>query len=67
MHVSIGLHQSTSKRAGPKCATVVDALHLIPPKRRTAVPVATPISTGDPRLCGNRFLVGPIVSGAMTN
>jgi hypothetical protein len=45
----------------------VGALHLIPPNERTAVQIATPISTGYPKLCGNNFLVGALTSGAITN
>lgn len=67
MHFSIGLPDVDIEAGGTECSTVVGALHLIPPNERTEVQVATPISTGYPKLCGNSFLVGPLVSGAITN
>ena len=67
MHFSIGLPDVDIEAGGTECSTVVGALHLIPPNERTDVQVATPVSTGYPKLCGNSFLVGPLVSGAITN
>lgn len=67
MHFSIGLPDVDIEAGGTECPTVVGALHLIPPNERTDVPVATPISTGYPKLCGSSFLVGPLASGAITN
>ncbi len=66
MHFSIGL-PDVDIETGTECSTVVGALHLIPPNEWTDVQVPTPISTGYPKLCGNSFLVGPLVSGAITN
>jgi hypothetical protein len=67
VNFSIGLPDVDAEAGGTECPTVVGALHLIPPNERTAVQVATPISAGYPKLCGNSFLVGPLVSGAITN
>jgi hypothetical protein len=67
MHFSIGLPDVDMEAGGTDCQTVVGALHLIPPNERTDVQVATPISTGYPKLCGSSFLVGPLVSGAITS
>jgi hypothetical protein len=66
MHFSIGL-PDVDIETGTECSTVVGALHLIPPNEWTDVQVPTPINTGYPVLCGNSFLVGPLVSGAITN
>lgn len=67
MHFSVGLPDVDVETGGTECSTVVGALHLIPPNDWTDVPVPTPISTGYPKLCGNSFLVGPLVSGAIIN
>ncbi len=67
MHFSIGLPDVDVEAGGTECSTEVGALHLIPPNERTDVRVATPITTGYPKLCGNSFLVGPLVGGAITN
>ena len=66
MHCSIGL-PDVDIETGTECSTVVGALHLIPPNEWADVQVPTPISTGYPKLCGNSFLVGPLVSRAITN
>ena len=67
VYFSIGLPDVDAEAGGTECSTVVGALHLIPPNESTDVQVATPISGGYPKLCGNGFLVGPLVSGAITN
>ncbi len=67
MHFSIGLPDVDVEAGGTECSTVVGALHLIPPNETTDVQIFTLISTGYPKLCGNSFLVGPLVSGAITN
>jgi hypothetical protein len=67
VNFSVGLADVDIEAGGTQCSTVVGALHLIPPNERTDVQVATPISAGYPKLCGNGFLVGPLVSGAITN
>jgi Protein of unknown function (DUF4232) len=67
MHFSVGFPDVDIEAGGTECSTVVGALHLIPPNEWTDVQVATPTATGYPKLCGNSFLVGPLVSGATTN
>lgn len=67
MHFSVGLPDVDIEAGGTECTTVVGALHLIPPNETTDVQVATPISTGYPKLCGNSFLVGSLASGAIAN
>jgi hypothetical protein len=66
MHFTIGL-PDVDIETGTECSTVVGALHLIPPDERTDLQVATPITAGFPKLCGDSFLIGPLVSGAITN
>jgi len=62
---SIGFPDVDIEAGGTECSTVVGGLHLIPPNEWTDVAVATPLGTGGwPKLCGNSFLVGPLVMGA---
>jgi hypothetical protein len=64
LHFVVGLPDVNEATGGTACSTTVGALHLIPPNEMTDVQIATPISTGYPKLCGNTFLVGPLLSGA---
>lgn len=67
INFSIGLADVDIAAGGTECSTVVGALHLIPPNETTALQVATPISTGYPKLCGDNFFVGALASGAINN
>jgi hypothetical protein len=67
MHFTVGFADVDMETGGTPCSTMVGALHLIPPNDWTEEQVATRISTGYPKLCGNNFLVGPLASGAITN
>ena len=63
-HFVVGLPDVNEAAGGTACSTTVGALHLIPPNEMTEVQIATPISTGYPKLCGDAFLVGPLLSGS---
>ena len=64
VHFVVGLPDVNEAAGGTECSTTVGALHLIPPNETTEVQIATPISTGYPKLCGDTFLVGPLLNGA---
>jgi hypothetical protein len=64
VHFVVGLPDVNEAAGGTECSTTVGALHLIPPNEMTGVQIATPISTGYPKLCGEAFMVGPLLSGA---
>ena len=64
VHFVVGLPDVNEVAGGTECSTTVGALHLIPPSETTEVQIATPISTGYPKLCGEAFMVGPLLSGA---
>jgi hypothetical protein len=64
VHFVVSLPYGTEGTGGTACSTSVGALHLIPPNETTVVQIATPIRTGYPKLCGNTFLVGPLLGGA---
>ena len=66
INFTIGLPDVDIETGGGECSTEVGALHLIPPNESTDVYVATPISTGYPKLCGTSFLVGALASGAIS-
>lgn len=67
MHFIVGLPDVDEAAGGTECSTTVGALHLIPPNEKTELQIATPISTGYPRLCGSTFLVGPLQSGTINS
>jgi hypothetical protein len=64
VHFVVGLPDVDEAAGGTECSTTVGALHLIPPNETTEEQIATPISTGYPKLCGDTFMVGPLQSGA---
>lgn len=67
IHFMVGLADVDDATGGTECSTTVGALHLIPPNEKTEVQIATPVRMGFPALCGNTFLVGPLLSGATNN
>jgi len=63
LYFVVGLADVDQVAGGTECSVTVGALHLIPPNESTEVQIATPTTTGYPKLCMPTVGVGPLQNG----